>query len=176
MENWNWRHKIGRRWEIVELDGSLCFNPRITNVPVRYREDVVYLADFQPIILYYALQMDSKVFLFILHHLKYLKSLFTSDNKNVPTLRFISPTLPGKFTLEATSDAFMTKPQYGRRVGRSLLFAYLVIKISPYLLWTAQKIGRSARSSSTSEILAATDAVSALTYFQCMLPDNTYFH
>lgn len=70
----------------------------------------------QPIMLFHASSMDSKVSNLRKHHLKDLKYLKRFDKKQIPKLRYNSPpTSSAKqlFILEAISDASMTSVTEG---------------------------------------------------------------
>lgn len=125
-----------------------------------------------PIMLYHASSMASKVGNLQTHHLKDLKALVKFDKKNVPTLTFVSPNT-GTFSLEATSDAAMSKASEGGGRGAFVIVRRSGDVIHP-IYWSARKLRRMARSSSTAELLAASDAANALVYLKELLSEITY--
>lgn len=130
----------------------------------------------QPIILYHAGHMATKVNELQTHHLKDLCALLRFDKKQTPTLRFASPPEKGQqFSLEAISDASMAKASEGGARGAYVIMRRLGDVTHP-IHWSAKKLRRVARSSSTAELLAASDAVSSLTYLQALLSELTYHH
>lgn len=75
--------------------------------------------------------------------------------------------------MEAVSDSFMSKAVEGGARGAHIISHRLGDTTHP-ILWTARKLRRVARSRSTDESLAATDAVSAITYLKHLLSELKY--
>lgn len=93
----------------------------------------------QPIMLYHASHMASKLNTLKLHHLKDLGSLLRFDKKNVPILRFLPPSTKGGFSLLAISDASMSNAADGGARG-----AFILVRrhgdIAHPIFWCARKL------------------------------------
>lgn len=72
----------------------------------------------QPVMLYHASNKARKINGLKIHHPKDLPALPRSDKQHIPTLTFNKPTRPGRFSLEALSDASMSSIAEGD--GRSV--------------------------------------------------------
>ena len=126
-----------------------------------------------PIMLFHASYMASKTNKLETHHLKDLKAFLKWDKRHVPTLLYNSPNTSGNYILEAISDASMSSTSEGGGRGAYLIYRRHNDTIHP-LYWSARKLRRVARSSSTAELLAASDAASNLVYIQELLAEMCY--
>lgn len=126
-----------------------------------------------PVMLYHASHMATKTNRLETHHLKDLKSLLKYDKQNSPTILFKTPSQSGKFTLEAISDASMSSASEGGGRGAYIIYRRTGEIVHP-LFWNARKLRRVARSSSTAELLAASDAASNLVYLQELIAEISY--
>lgn len=129
----------------------------------------------QPVMLYHASHMATKVGDLKAHHLKDLRALLKFDKKHTPALCFLKPSSGSKFSLEAISDAAMSPISEGGGRG-----AHIIIRrngdVSHPIYWSARKLRRVARSSSTAELLSASDAASSLIYLQHLMEEFVYHH
>lgn len=130
---------------------------------------------YNPIMLYHASSMASKISSLNPHHLKDLQAWIRFGKKRIPILRFKSPHSKGQFSLEATSDASMFAMSEVGGFG-----AFIIMRrigdISHPIYWSAWKLRRITRISSTAELLAASNAVNALIYLQHLIAEPTYHH
>lgn len=126
-----------------------------------------------PIMLYHASFMASKTNRLETHHLKNLKSFVKLDKRTPPSITFNSTDSPGNFSLEVISDASMSsKAEEGGR-GAYIIYRRCNDVVHP-LFWSARKLRRVSRSSSTAELLAASDAASNLVYLQELIAEVSY--
>lgn len=107
--------------------------------------------------------------------LKGFEGIIEIRQKHVPTLRFVSPSHTGPVILEAVSDDSMSPTfQGGARAGFFIVRRHGILHIPIH--FSARKFRRLARSSSTSETLAPSDAVSSLEYLLHLTLELTYRH
>lgn len=126
-----------------------------------------------PVMLFHASHMATKVNQLRKHHLKDLHALLKFDKREEAKILYRAPSSAREFTLEAVSDASMSPITEGGGRGAYIIMRRQNDTIHP-IYWSARKLRRVARSSSTAELLAASDAVSTLTYMQQLLGEITY--
>eukprot|EP00171_Calliarthron_tuberculosum_P001417 IDg1417t1 len=127
----------------------------------------------QPVMLYHASHMATKTGRLQLHHLKDLAAIVRYTKRSIPTLLFKPSPTNERFFLEVYSDAAMGgKKENGGR-GGFIVFRRSGTIVHP-IYWSARKLRRVARSSTTAEILAAADAVSMALYLQEVQAELTY--
>lgn len=107
------------------------------------------------------------------HHVKDLRSLARADKRNPRMLTFRPPKQSTQFELEVLSDASMAPFNEGGGCGGYIVFRRNGDIIHP-IIWSARKLRRVARSSSTAELLAASNATSAAVYLQELLGEISY--
>lgn len=126
----------------------------------------------QPIALFYASYMATKTTALLKHHLKDLRALVRAVKRTTPELAFTPAPLNTKFSLEIYSDASMdSKKTHGARGG--LLIVRRAGDIIHPLYWHSRKLRRVARSSSTTEILAAADGIDFGIHLKRLLDEVT---
>ena len=126
-----------------------------------------------PLMLFHASYMASKVNRLESHHLKDLRALLKWDKRTTPTICYNTPSQSGTFILEAISDASMSSISEEGGRGAYLIYRRCNDIVHP-LFWNARKLRRVARSSSTAELLAASDAASTLVYLQELIAEINY--
>lgn len=120
-----------------------------------------------PILQYNCSALATKVSALCIRHLKTLKTVVHVNTK-VPQKVFFRRTPPNTtFTLHALSDASMSTSTDAAR--SSFLFFRRNGDVVHPICWNARKLRRVALSSSTAELLAASDATNMLAYLQSLL-------
>lgn len=127
-----------------------------------------------PVLQYHCSKMASKVSSLHTRHLKTLKSIVNSQTKTPPQITYNPAPDGAAFSLQALSDASMSTAIEAAR-GGFIIFRRCGDTVHP-IYWSARKLRRVARSSSTAELLAASDATNALAYLQCLLNEVHYHH
>lgn len=128
-----------------------------------------------PLMLSHASAMATKVSDLHTDHIRLLQSHMKSDKASAPSLLFNHPPNQGDFSLEAISDASMSSASEGGGRGACVVVRRSGDIIHP-IFWSSRKLRRVARSSSTAELLAASDAVSRLIYLQALVAEISYHH
>jgi len=124
-----------------------------------------------PPLQYHASHMASKTSALQVHHLRDIMAVVTHSRRTIPQLLFSSefdPSRPSE--LVAFSDAALCgKKEEGGRAG------FIIVRMQGDIIhpisWSARKLKRVARSSSTAELLGAADAVSHLLYLSSVIKE-----
>lgn len=127
-----------------------------------------------PVLLYHCSSLASKVPNLSVRHMKTLRTIVNMHTKNPQTVMFLHSTANQGFCLQAMSDASMNTSTEAAR-GGFVIFRRAGDIIHP-ICWSARKLRRVARSSSTAELLAASDAANMLAYIQILLGELLYHH
>lgn len=117
------------------------------------------------VILFHESSMETKTNSLHTHNLEDLRALRRTDKRHAPVLNFNYPHNHTRFELEAISDASMSPATEGGGRGGYIIFRRCGDTIHP-VQWSARKLRRVARSSSTAELLSASDAASSIVYLQ----------
>lgn len=118
--------------------------------------------------------MASKISVLHVRHLKILKSVVNNQTKTPACISFNRPSPPSTFKLQSISDASMATADEAAR-GGFLIFRRCGDIVHP-IYWIARKLKRVARSSSTAELLSASDDTNELAYYQTLLAEIMYHH
>lgn len=127
-----------------------------------------------PVLLYHCSALASKVPALQFRHMKTLKTAVNQHTKSQQKVTFLAVPDGSTFGLQGISDASMATTSEAARGGLMILrrAGDVVHPIS----WSARKLKRVARSSSTAELLAASDVVNVLAYIQLLLGELLYHH
>lgn len=127
-----------------------------------------------PVLQFHCSHMASKISALHVRHLKTLRTLVNNQTKTPACVAYHHPSKASPFTLQSVSDASMATADESAR-GGFLIFRRCGDVTHP-IYWSARKLKRVARSSSTAELLAASDATNALAYYQILLAEVLYHH
>lgn len=127
-----------------------------------------------PVLQFHCSSLASKISALHTRHLKTLKTVVNVQLKNTSPITFQPSGHGGPFSLQALSDASMATSTDAARGG------FIIFRRSGdvvhLLFWSARKLKRVARPSSTAELLAAPDATNTLAYLQHLLEELLYHH
>lgn len=127
----------------------------------------------QPVMLYHARSMAKKTSALRPHHLKDLRYILRVIKRDPPSQFFNTPSSHNPYTLEVVSDASKSPIAEGGAHG-----GYFILRrrggLIHSIIWSARKLRRVARSSSTEELLPASYATSTLVYLQELFAEISY--
>ena len=126
----------------------------------------------QPVALYYASHMATKINSLRMSHLKDLRALVRVVRKSNPTLLFNRPISNAPFHLDVLTDAAMSNKNSTGARGGLLIFRRSGDVVHP-IHWQSRKLRRVARSSSTAEIIAAADGTDFALHLQNLIAEFT---
>ena len=128
----------------------------------------------QPVMLRIASEMATKTNRLLVHHLKDLRAQVKYAMSISHDVLYAKSEASGKFYLDIYSDATCSKDGLNSREG-FIIFRRLNDYVHP-IYWMSRKLRRIARSSSTAEILGASDALDKGLYLSALLKEIHYAH
>eukprot|EP00171_Calliarthron_tuberculosum_P018277 IDg18277t1 len=178
--------KLTQRTKLDELDHEQLLNcspkpyadqlasPKMLTLYKSVLGKMLYIGRVsQPVIMYYASHMATKTSRLMSHHCKELSSLIRFSKRTAPELMFKPPVDQGEFYLDGYTDAAPGGKKDESARGGFVIFRRNGDTTHP-IYWSARKLRRVARSSSTAEILSAADTTDMLSYLQHLLAELTY--